>query len=165
MYFLRLYLKLMDKVNQVLFWIVGILLGAVFVLLVSQVYFRYVMNSSLSWSEEAARYLTIWIVFLGVALGLRRKRLIAVEVVVQFVPKKLEFVFRMLVLLVSLVLMAFLFYFGIRMGITVSNKTSTAMGIPMWIPYAAIPVGTLLTLLNAIAAMIEMFTEKEASAT
>jgi len=164
-YFLRLYLKLMDKVNQVLFWIVGILLGAVFVLLVSQVYFRYVMNSSLSWSEEAARYLTIWIVFLGVALGLRRKRLIAVEVVVQFVPKKLEFVFRMLVLLVSLVLMAFLFYFGIRMGITVSNKTSTAMGIPMWIPYAAIPVGTLLTLLNAIAAMIEMFTEKEASAT
>ena len=165
MYFLRLYLKLMDKVNQVLFWIVGILIGAVFVLLVSQVYFRYVMNSSLSWSEEAARYLTIWIVFLGVALGLRRKRLIAVEVVVQFVPKKLEFVFRMLVLLVSLVLMAFLFYFGIRMGITVSNKTSTAMGIPMWIPYAAIPVGTLLTLLNAIAAMIEMFTEKEASAT
>lgn len=165
MYFLRLYLKLMDKVNQVLFWIVGILLGAVFVLLVSQVYFRYVMNSSLSWSEEAARYLTIWIVFLGVALGLRRKRLIAVEVVVQFVPKKLEFAFRMLVLLVSLVLMAFLFYFGIRMGITVSNKTSTAMGIPMWIPYAAIPVGTLLTLLNAIAAMIEMFTEKEASAT
>ncbi|HEY8528804.1 MAG TPA: TRAP transporter small permease [Paenibacillaceae bacterium] len=165
MYFLRLYLKLMDKVNQVLFWIVGILLGAVFVLLVSQVYFRYVMNSSLSWSEEAARYLTIWIVFLGVALGLRRKRLIAVEVVVQFVPKKLEFAFRMLVLLVSLVLMAFLFYFGIRMGITVSNKTSTAMGIPMWIPYAAIPIGTLLTLLNAIAAMIEMFTEKEASAT
>lgn len=165
MYFLRLYLKLMDKVNQVLFWIVGILIGAVFVLLVSQVYFRYVMNSSLSWSEEAARYLTIWIVFLGVALGLRRKRLIAVEVVVQFVPKKLEFAFRMLVLLVSLVLMAFLFYFGIRMGITVSNKTSTAMGIPMWIPYAAIPIGTLLTLLNAIAAMIEMFTEKEASAT
>jgi len=164
-YFLRLYLKLMDKVNQVLFWIVGILIGAVFVLLVSQVYFRYVMNSSLSWSEEAARYLTIWIVFLGVALGLRRKRLIAVEVVVQFVPKKLEFAFRMLVLLVSLVLMAFLFYFGIRMGITVSNKTSTAMGIPMWIPYAAIPIGTLLTLLNAIAAMIEMFTEKEASAT
>lgn len=155
----------MEKVNQMIYWATGILIGGISALLISQVFFRYVINESLSWSEEAARYLTIWAVFLGVAVALRRKSLIAVEVVVQFIPKRLEFIFRSIVLIASMLLMLFLIFKGIQICIDVSDEASTASGIPMWIPYASIPVGSFFTLLNIFVVLIEMFAGKEGQKT
>lgn len=150
----------MEKVNNLLNWTVGILMGAIFVLLIGQVFYRYVIHASLSWSEEAARFLTVWTVFLGVAIALRTKSLIAVEVVVQFVPKKIESIFRILVLLFSLFLVGYLIYLGIELCLDATNQNSTALGIPMWIPYASIPVGSFFTLLNIFVVLFEILKEK-----
>ncbi len=44
---------------------------ALTLVMAAQVFCRYVVNYSLVWSEELARYLTIWLAFLGVSLGVR----------------------------------------------------------------------------------------------
>ena len=150
----------MEKVNKLLYWIVGILIGAIFVILIGQVFFRYVINASLSWTEEAARFLTIWTVFLGVAIALRTKSLIAVEVVVQFVPQKIEKLFKVIVLLFSMFLVGYLILLGIELCVDAANQDSTALGIPMWIPYASIPVGSFFTLLNIFVVLIEISKER-----
>ena len=41
---------------------------------VLQVFCRYVLNASLPWPEEAAQFLFVWAVFLGMALLTRRER-------------------------------------------------------------------------------------------
>ena len=48
------------------------LLAAIFVILILQIAFRYVLNAPLVWPEEAARYLYIWVCYLGAAVALRR---------------------------------------------------------------------------------------------
>jgi TRAP-type transport system small permease protein len=161
---IKLYMKFMERVNKCLYLTLGTLIGMTFAILISQIFTRYVINASLHWTEEAARFLTVWTVFLGVAVALREKSLIAVEVVVQFVPKKIESIFRFIVLLVSMLLMIYLIFLGTQLSLHAADQSATALGIPMWIPYAAIPVGSLFTLLNIFVVMIEIFTKKEAEA-
>jgi TRAP-type transport system small permease protein len=161
----RAYMNVMEKVNKVLYWIVGILLAGIFVLLVSQVFFRYVISISVSWTEEAARFLTVWTVFLGTAIALRTRSLIAVEVVVQLVPKKVEKFFRIIVLLLSMVLLIYLVYLGSQLSMNASQQDSTALGISMWIPYASIPVGSFFALLNIFVVVIEIIAGKEEQTT
>ena len=156
----RVYMNVMVKVNKFLHWTIGLLLGCIFLLLVCQVLVRYVIDTSVPWTEEAARFLTIWTVFLGVAVALRNKSLIAVEVIVQFVPNSVERIFRIVVLLFSLFLMSYILYLGTNLSLNAVQQDSTALGIPMWIPYASVPVGSLFTLLNILVVMIEVFTEK-----
>jgi TRAP-type transport system small permease protein len=155
----------MEKINKVLYWIVGILLAGTFILLVSQVLFRYVIDISVSWTEEAARFLTVWTVFLGTAIALRTKSLIAVEVVVQLVPKKVEKFFRIIVLCVSLILLIYLMYLGTLLSLNAVEQDSTALGISMWIPYASIPIGSLFAILNIFVVVIEILIGKEGQTT
>jgi TRAP-type transport system small permease protein len=158
---IRAYINVMEKVNKVLYWIVGVLLAGIFILLVSQVFFRYVISISVSWTEEAARFLTVWSVFIGTAIALRTKSLIAVEVVVQLVPKKIEKIFRIIVLLLSMILLIYLIFLGSQLSMNAVEQDSTALGISMWIPYAAIPVGSFFAVLNVFVVVIEIITGKE----
>jgi C4-dicarboxylate transporter DctM subunit len=56
------------------------LLLATVVVTVTQVFFRYVLNASLSWPEEMARWAFIWLVFIGMALGVQRDGHISLDV-------------------------------------------------------------------------------------
>lgn len=158
----KIYVSVIDFTNKILLWFVGILLLLTFSFLVSQVFFRYVLNASLSWTSEAARFMTIWIVFLGTSLSLRNKSLIAVEAITQFIPHKLRLVFKIAVLMLSVVFALFLIIYGIQMAITVSDQKSVALDLPMWIPYLAVPLGAFHLILNITVEIIEMI-EKEVS--
>ncbi len=49
-------------------------------------FFRYVLNSSLSWSEEAARYLFIWSAVLGFSSSVEAQRLFRFDMVARRLP-------------------------------------------------------------------------------
>src|SRR5262249_7885791 len=55
------------------------LLVATIVLALIQVFFRYVLNDSLSWPDELARVAVTWMVFLGTAMVTRRSRQISID--------------------------------------------------------------------------------------
>jgi C4-dicarboxylate transporter DctM subunit len=57
-----------------------LLLLTTVVVTVTQVFFRYVLNASLSWPEEMARWAFIWLVFIGMALGVQRDGHISLDV-------------------------------------------------------------------------------------
>ena len=48
-----------------------------------QFFTRYVLNDSLAWTEEIARYGLMWVVFIGAAMVTRRNTHIAVELALE----------------------------------------------------------------------------------
>jgi TRAP-type transport system small permease protein len=55
-------------------------------LLVS-VFSRYVLDAGFVWSDELGRVIFVWIVFLGVAIGLRHRAHVGIELALRYVPR------------------------------------------------------------------------------
>lgn len=148
------YLRVMDTVNKVIAYMLSLLLAVMVIVIFSQVFSRFILESSIVWSEEFARYVMIWGVFLGVGYAARLDLLIAVKVLPEFLPSKPKKVVNFIVQFMMLLFGTFLTYYGILMAINVVNQISPAMGVSMAIPYSAIPLGGILVFLNAIAVLL-----------
>src|SRR3954447_1871276 len=62
-------------------WIAFVLFWALAIIVFLQFFTRYILNDSLSWTEEIARYGLMWLAFIGGAVVTRKKAHIAVELV------------------------------------------------------------------------------------
>jgi TRAP-type C4-dicarboxylate transport system permease small subunit len=63
-------IKILDNLDS---YIAVLAIGVTIVLLSLQVFFRYVLNASLTWSEEVSRFTYVWFVYLGVSIAIRSK--------------------------------------------------------------------------------------------
>ncbi|GAB2188013.1 TRAP transporter small permease [Roseibium sp. LAB1] len=75
-------LKWIDAPGILVFWILAVV---VFL----QFFTRYVLNDSLAWTEEVARYLLILVCFLGSITATRRGAHITLEFLMRMVPPRL----------------------------------------------------------------------------
>jgi TRAP-type C4-dicarboxylate transport system permease small subunit len=83
------------KVLETIFDVIEQGLGVCFVLLMFisvllQVFYRYVLQSPLTWTEEVARYSFIWTVLLGAAFAVRRKEHVAMNLLFDRFPKSVQ---------------------------------------------------------------------------
>lgn len=112
----------------------------------AQVVARYVFEAPLSWSEELARFLLMWLAMLSAAYGFKLRVHFALRLVVSACPPGVQRVVQILVTAVAaLFLLAFL-YLSIKFVLGVDGHIAPALRIPMEIPYASSIVGSALML-------------------
>ena len=104
-----------------------------------QVFSRYILGMSLSWSEEITRYLFIWSAFLSVSLCTRKCISIKIDQFIQLFPKRGKSLWKVLNLTVEFVFFVYLIpYSFIYLKNTIeSGQVSPACGIPMYYVQAA----------------------------
>ena len=126
-----------------------------------QVVMRAVFNNSLSWSEELIRYIYVWLCWVGISLTQRRREHIQLTFVLDLFPKKVQDLLKILVSVVLIVFTGWLVKmgFGLVFQIAGSGSTSTALKIPLYLVYAAFPVGNLFYCLRIIGLLIEQIKE------
>jgi TRAP-type C4-dicarboxylate transport system permease small subunit len=118
------------------------------------VFTRYVLNDPLPWTEEAARYALIWLSWLGGGIALRRGAHIAVEFLLDAIPSAPA---RAVVLFAgraaAIFFLAICVWYGIVLVQRVSFQSTIALGISMQLPYASVPVGSLLMIYHMLVVM------------
>lgn len=149
--------KLSDVVNTVAEYFCAIALGIMSVVVFAQVIFRLTAGS-LPWSEELARYLMIYMVYVGTSIGIKRGTHIAVEVIMDRCPPSLQKVVEILVDLMMIAAFVILCYYGMKIvNITMMQK-SPAMQIKMGYVYMSMVLGGALMLLHCVNNMINTIT-------
>lgn len=139
--------------ERVAYWtgICVMVLVAAFTLLIAvSVFLRYGLSRGLDWTEELGRYLMIWMGFLGASLALRNGAHVGVDMVRAALPRAVR---RVVILIGSLIICSFFVmvtYQGIRLVSMVQEQESLVLPISMFWPYLAIPVGTLLMLVQLV---------------
>ena len=151
------YLRLTNIINEVIRKLLGILLTVMCLIIIIQVFCRG-MKMSLPWSEEFARYVMIYIVFLGTGYAVRFDLLMSVKILWEKIPEKERRILSFVVNALMGVFFILIFIYGIELLNTVGRQTSPAMQLPMSIPYGALPAGSALMLVNCIAVLIEDIT-------
>ncbi|MCB1755296.1 MAG: TRAP transporter small permease [Gammaproteobacteria bacterium] len=111
---------------------------------------RYFSDLPLTFTEELARYLMIWMALLAVSIGISRRAHIGVLMLFD----KTHGLSRHLLLgaidLLGLLFFLFLFYYGVGFTIDGARRLSMIYGMPKSIPFAAVPVSCLLAAIQIV---------------
>lgn len=144
-------LKFLGKIEDV-FCAVSLLLTTI--VLFVNVVLRYAFSASTSWAEELIRYLMIWVTFIGGAVCVRRGAHIRMDFLLTMLSERAGRFLTRLVFLVAAVFCAALLVYSCQLVMfTVElEQTSPAMGVPMWIPYMAMPLGSGLMTMHFVLA-------------
>ena len=126
--------------------LLSIMLSIMLVVLTLQVFCRYVLQSSLSWSEELSRYIFAWLVWVSAAYATKKMRHLRITAFKDSLPKEKQWVLDLLALVVMVIFAVIYGITAVRVVVKVAgmNQLSPAMRIPMWIPYLSVPVGIIL---------------------
>jgi C4-dicarboxylate transporter, DctQ subunit len=112
-------------------------------LIFSQVVGRYLFQSAPSWTEELARYIHIFQVWIGASYAVKLRQHIRVEAFITRLSGTPRKILETISTLIWFLLALFLAVMGtklVMMSIEL-GQVSPAMQLPIWIPFLAIPLG------------------------
>ena len=129
------------------------------IVIIIQVFFRYVLNNALPWPDEVARFLMLWMTGLIAPTAYRWGGFVSIDMLERFLPKILSSLLIFTILLISLIVLLI----GFEMGLKHINAgwifSSSSIKIPFsliggkteamklaWM-YMSLPVGIFLLIL------------------
>jgi TRAP-type C4-dicarboxylate transport system permease small subunit len=148
----------LERLDRAVEWLVAVLVAAMVVAGFLQIANRFVLNISLSWSEELQRYLNIWIVFLAVPIGYRRGAHLGMNMLFERLPVLAQRALLLLQELLWLVLALAIGWFATRIMLVAQNQTSSSLGVTMDKVYLAQVVGGAYLALIAVRRLVTRLT-------
>lgn len=149
-------MKILDAVSRAIMKLIEIACIlfslAMAVVITLQIAMR-LMGSPLLWSEEIARIMMVWMVFLGAAYlyNLTSNGHIKVDLLHQLLPKTAMSVVAVFSNIIVFAVVAALIYYGFKLCAGSSRQlTTTALHIPFAYIYLAIPVSAAFMLFFSI---------------
>lgn len=125
-----------------------------------QVFNRFVLNASLSWSEEAQIFGHIWLVFLAIPIGYHRGAHMHVEALRRRFPQRAGAAFDLMVELLWAGFAGALAYLSYRVSVVAAWQESPGLELPMNYPYYGMVIGGAYLLLVAVRRIGAWITER-----
>jgi TRAP-type C4-dicarboxylate transport system permease small subunit len=124
--------------------LLAVCMAGLVVVTVAQVLLRYLTDQPLAWTEEFARFLFVWACFLGAAVGSRRGAHFAVGILVDSLRGRVQQAARLAIQLLEAAFYVGLAWSGWVVTRVAAFQHSSVLEVPMSIPYAALPVCSML---------------------
>lgn len=142
----------------------GVILGMAILATVIpyEVFGRYVLGNMPPWSAELTTFTLVWVSMLGAVVGLKKGYQIGITFFLEKLPLSLSRAVRVIGFLIVLFFLGVMVYYGTDQALYNLRQTSPAIRIPMTIPYAAIPVGSVMMFTVTIEELLKfLFGEQE----
>lgn len=141
----------------------ALLMAVTLTLLTYQVVLRSLRMSN-AWSEELARYLFIWLIFMGASMAAQQVAHITIDTMLKIWPKKIRRYMQIIGVLIWIAFCIIIIYYSANYALMLheSKRISLSLYIDLSIPYAAIPVGYAFTTIRIIQReLIPLLRKKE----
>ena len=137
--------------NRTAEWVMAGLLAAMTLLVGVQIAGRFLFGYSIFWSDELARFLLVWIAFLGMSAGVRRGAHPGVDSLVRGLSPRRTRLACLVVGACCLLFFLVMVGHGTLLVMRTWAQRSPSLGLRMGIPYLAVPVSGLLMGLHTVA--------------
>ena len=128
----------------------AVILGAMLVVVFAGVVMRYVLHMPFTWGDELARFLQIWLTFLGASLAFLVGGHASIQMLIDRLPEKANRITRVFIALSMGVFFLILGMKGIHLVRFTWSDESPALSIPYGIVYLALPVASGFIFLTQI---------------
>ncbi len=146
--------SLVERMERVQTWLTFGFITAIAVAVFVQVFVRYVLQKPLFlWSEELARFGLVWMVFLGIGVGVKNDAHFAMDVLPSFLGKRWGAALRLFNDICMGIILVLLLLAGIRFTYFGLYQNSPNMEILMFWVFASIPLGAILALTYLVERM------------
>jgi TRAP-type C4-dicarboxylate transport system permease small subunit len=135
-------------------------MGVMVVIIGMQVFNRYVLGSSLVWSEELGRFLFIWSVWIGCSYAMRADRHLRVTALSEFSGHRVRFALDVFAQVSTLVFCGFAIVWGANMisFLMRTGQQAPALEVPIYWVYLALPLGMALMAIRCLQNLYALFT-------
>lgn len=136
-------LKFLDRIIPGIRLFLKVLIVAVGIVMLvtawAHVFCRYVLNSSLTWSEEFMKFLLVWFCLMSTSVIALERGHVSIVIFKKMMPKELEKLFTLVAQVLLYVVSVMVVYIGIRQVVDGIGRSTPATGLPYPLLYAAIP--------------------------
>lgn len=115
-----------------------------------QVFFRYVVGSSLFWSEELMRYMMLWLIAAGSGLAFTRGQFLGMRLLVEMLPRPIRRGCDVLAAILMLIFLGVLIWYGFQFSWGTRQQSATALGISMFWVHVSVVVAAVLLALHVL---------------
>lgn len=151
-----------DLLTRVACIVLGFLITAIVVIAMAAVWWRYIVNDPMGWSEQVSRILFVWMTFLGAAVLYRRRLHIAIDMIVLTLPVPIQRVLYWTAEIGVLIFVVVFFIFGLKLSLDTWENTFGALDITPASFYLAAPASAALMILFFIEKMLDPTLRKPA---
>jgi len=141
--------RTVEKVERILISLCALLLAAITVIILLSVFYRYVLGNALSWSEEAGRFLVVFVGLAGAAIALHKDEHASFTAVLNRFPAWLQKACRVLNYSLIALFAGIMLVYGTDLAFD-SGATAEIIPMPMWIPLLSVPFSGGIMLLVAL---------------
>lgn len=127
---------------------------------------RQILGSTTSWVVDVNTYLVAFITFIGAGYGLREDAHVRVDLVTRRLPASLRWGLRLVSDLIVLAVSGLLGWLGATYAFEAWTSGEQSFGlfaVPLWIPYAALPLGMAILVVVQLARSVETIRAGRAS--
>lgn len=136
--------------------VAAVVLAILIVLTFAGVPFRYVLNKPFTWLEEVQLACMVWIVFAAAGAAFRAGNQVAIEMVVDMLPKKMQKMVEIFISVVVVAVLGYLMYqsFGYLEIFIRSGRSTPMLKIPYVVIYGIAPVSYVLMVISYFYALV-----------
>jgi TRAP-type transport system small permease protein len=150
-------IRVMAGIDRVVEAVVIAIFAAMIIVGTAQVFNRYFLNVSLSWSEEFQRYGQIWLVFLAVPIAYRRSMHMGIDGLRNYLGDSgrrwfVRFIDVLWLVLGGAIALGTYQFMGL-----LSTQRSAGLNLPMNWVYAGVLIGSCYVMLIAVRRLVASF--------
>lgn len=147
-------LKFDDAIHTVLKIVLVVIFGLMTIVASIQIFYRFVLEHPLTWTDEFCRYCMIWMTLIGVSVAAERKTHIQIDVVVNLLPPKGLVALSKFWNICSIVFCILLTKYGFDLAMLNMAQFSAGMHIQLGWIYFAVPIGGIFTVYYNIVQLL-----------
>ena len=138
---------LSDALNKQISKLVVSLLFLLSLLLGVSVFYRYALNDSIYWSNEVARYMLVYITFLGATMAHKHKAHIRIDMILAYVSQKNQKNIEIIISLLFIFFWVLILLGSIKLFPLFMMQTTATLQVPFALPFASLPISAVIWLI------------------
>ena len=159
-------MKVINGLSDMLFKIekvmAVILMSVILLSIILGVVFRYFLNNPLTWTDELAIYMLIWLTFVGGSMSVKNEQAASLDLLFEKVGEEVQRIFKIVGYGSVIIFSVIVTYMAIKWisNPSVLTQISPGLKISMFLPYLSIPFGLFCLSIHALNHLVQSFAYK-----
>ncbi len=156
---IKIFSTICDTTDKIITILVVSLLFLLSLLLSLAVFYRYILNDSIYWSSEVARYMLAYIVFLGSTIAHKSKEHIRIDIIFPYISNKVKKFIELCIALFFILFWSIILWGSYKLFPLFLMQSTATLGIPYAYAFMALPISAVIWLIYCFNDILEIYSK------